>query len=970
MTADDALTRRSEAVAGADADVTRFEASASPSSAEGLSASLLPGALIGRFVVIGGLGQGGMAVVVQAYDPELDRKVAIKVMRGEVFGERGSLGQARMLREAQALAKLSHPNIVQCFEVGKVSGGVFIAMELIRGVNLRTWLKEKPRGWREVARVFAQAGEGLAAAHAAGIVHRDVKPDNLLVGEDGRVRVLDFGLARPEGGEAAPGPAAAAQTSSQEVTLTEVGSLVGTPAYMAPEQQLGQEADARSDVFGLCVSLYEALYGHRPFRGISSDEVRRRVVLGQIEAPPRDVKVPAWLHAVVRRGLAREPAARYPSMQALLAELTRDRVTTRRRWGLGAAFVGLGLGWAGTAALSGGAAGRCEAAAEAMIGVWDPARREAVRAAMSGSDVAFAGATWTRVEAALDAYAGSWVAEARGFCLAEEAGEEAVDERGELCLARRREELRALVDVLAEGSAEAIEHALQAVGHMPPTSSCHDAAALAADTAAPPRPEDLMAVTALRERLTRVQAAEWAGRYLSVLEDSELIAREAAALAYAPLLAEALLRRATLLTRVGEYAAAEEALVDAYAAAEAAGQELLRAEVLVLRLELVGFLMAKPAEVRAWIPAVSALVRRIRPESALEGRLLANIGLVEAAAGRLVEAEVQQRRALELAERTLAADDPERVNALFQLGRTLYRSGGKDALTVLEEARVLAEQILGPEHPALVPIYLNVANAWGSRDREKLSGYYRKSLALAEKVLGPRHPMVASALGNIANTQMYDNRVDEAVPNYRRAVEIHRATLGESHPTTAINMCNLAEGLMVAGELAEAREWYTRAQEVFERAHREPHPETSLAIGGLGETMEAEGRWEEARVLYHRAVELSLSGPGKPPYFAFDWLRRERAAQMALGQFADAAATSGRLIALAEGHHGPPVISGYRLLRAQALASAGDGEAAVAEAEGAIAALREVAGGEGVIAQIEAWLAEQAARPTAARRGG
>ena len=299
---------------------------------------------IGRFVVTGRVGAGAMGVVYAAYDPQLGRRVAVKLLAGDWRGP-DEAWQGRLLREAQALAKLSHPNVVQVHEVGEHAGGVFLAMEYVPGVSLQTWLIRQKRSWSEIVAVFAEAGRGLAAAHAAGLVHRDVKPENLLVGDDGRVRVVDFGLARLEGEpEAEEGPAASlASAALASPTRTAPGALVGTPAYMSPEQFRGQPADALSDQFSLCVALYEALFGERPFVGSTAREVSRSVLSGEIAARRDATRVPGWLLRAVLRGLRGDRSARWPDVQALVDELSRDRSSRLRlaRW-TGAVLLGAG----------------------------------------------------------------------------------------------------------------------------------------------------------------------------------------------------------------------------------------------------------------------------------------------------------------------------------------------------------------------------------------------------------------------------------------------------------------------------------------------------------------------------------------------------------------------------------------------------------------------------------------------------
>ncbi|MEZ4450336.1 MAG: serine/threonine-protein kinase [Nannocystaceae bacterium] len=279
---------------------------------------------IGRYLVIEPLGEGGMGVVYAAYDPQLDRKVAIKLVRPAYSETGGDEAQARLVREAQALARLRHPNVVQVYEVDAYGSEVYVAMEFVEGVTLRKWQFEHARSWREILRVYVAAGRGLAAAHHAGIVHRDFKPDNVLVTPAGEPRVLDFGLAFREEDPNPPAIDSNAEVLSTQLTMT--GALLGTPAYMSPEQHRGSSADARSDIFAFCASLYEALYGVRPFAGGSVVEICDALFGGRLTPPPPFVKVPAWLRRVVLRGLRVDPGQRPPEMDVLLRALSHDPV--------------------------------------------------------------------------------------------------------------------------------------------------------------------------------------------------------------------------------------------------------------------------------------------------------------------------------------------------------------------------------------------------------------------------------------------------------------------------------------------------------------------------------------------------------------------------------------------------------------------------------------------------------------------
>ncbi len=310
---------------------------------------LTPGVRVGRYIVVEPIGAGAMGTVYAAHDPDLDRRIALKLLRARVATDEL---RARLLREAKAMARLSHPDVITVYDVGVYGTQLFVAMELVAGGTLREWLASKPRDWREILAVFRRAGQGLACAHAAGLVHRDFKPDNVLVGTDGRVRVTDFGLARTmEDGEhvatlsewlaqdaldaTIPPRADSTRAFSPFASITRTGALVGTPAYMAPEQLRGVPADARSDMFSFGVALYEALYGQRPFEGNSIVALRTATVAGAVRAAPKGSPVPPHVRSAVLTALRPEPGERYASMEALLEALgdgpAEDTAMPRRR---------------------------------------------------------------------------------------------------------------------------------------------------------------------------------------------------------------------------------------------------------------------------------------------------------------------------------------------------------------------------------------------------------------------------------------------------------------------------------------------------------------------------------------------------------------------------------------------------------------------------------------------------------------
>ncbi|MEM6993148.1 MAG: protein kinase [Myxococcota bacterium] len=279
---------------------------------------------VGRYVVLDRIGSGGLGVVFAAYDPKLDRKVALKVINPSHLTERAA---ARMQREAQAMAKITHGNVVAVHDTGAHGEGVFIAMELVDGVTLSEWVRAESRPWKAVRDVLVSAGRGLAAAHRQGLVHRDFKPANVLVDGADQARVLDFGLARAAR-DVEPEATASAERSLLNVELTQSGATLGTPAYMAPEQFEGR-ADTRSDQWGFCVTAYQALFGQRPFAGADYDTLYEAVCSGKVPPPPASATVPGFIHRALSRGLRVQPDQRFESMDALLHALDKDKRSRR-----------------------------------------------------------------------------------------------------------------------------------------------------------------------------------------------------------------------------------------------------------------------------------------------------------------------------------------------------------------------------------------------------------------------------------------------------------------------------------------------------------------------------------------------------------------------------------------------------------------------------------------------------------------
>jgi tetratricopeptide (TPR) repeat protein/predicted Ser/Thr protein kinase len=595
------------------------------------------GTMLGRYVVLQELGHGGMSVVYVAYDPELDRRVALKVVRGEKLTE---MHRARLHREAQALARLSHPNVVTVFDVGDLADDTFVAMELVDGVTLGDWL-QTPRSWREVVRMMLAAGRGLAAAHAAGIVHRDIKPGNIVIGTNGIPKLVDFGLARDLGDRSHDPDHSSEDHSSGEhppsdnsgsmrplADLTQVGHVVGTPAYMPPEQRSRTpEADERSDQFSFCASLYEALYRQRPFVVTRQEIIDHNAAPTEADLPgggagrtlarppPKDSKVPTWLARVVARGLAVDPASRYPSVDALLVDLDRDPGRTRVRIAIG---VGAAVLVAGATALAtsqmmpkgSAAAATCTGGTERAAAVWDEARRTAVMANAASLGVAWGPSAGEAFGRTTDAYLEEWKLQHLEACKATrvraEQSEEALDLRM-ACLDRRVAELGALIDVMRDADVDALRQAGEAVLALPPVNGCEDVAALR--RVAPPPPAIAERVEALDGDLARVSAFFAVGNATETIALADRVIAEARDLAYLPTLARALYWRGRAIADRDGGAEAEAAFDETFAAALGAGDDVLAADA-ASRIAQEELWAARLAEFHRWERVAMSLANR------------------------------------------------------------------------------------------------------------------------------------------------------------------------------------------------------------------------------------------------------------------------------------------------------------------------------------------------------------------------
>ena len=648
-------------------------------------------AAIGRYQVLRSLGAGGMGEVVLARDPELDRKVAIKLLKA---GKDRDDAQVRLLREAQAMARLSHPNVVQIHDVGMFGERVFLAMELIEGETLAQWLAGEKRTWREVVAVFVAAGRGLAAAHAAGLIHRDFKPDNVLLARDGRVCVADFGLARGErGGDEARGENPGERPLLVH-TLTATGAVMGTPLYMSPEQHMGAEVGPASDMFSFSVALFEGLYGARPFAGETMGVLAGNVIAGNVVALP-PAAVPRWLEAVVRRGLAAEPARRFPDFAALLVALDRDPARTRRRW-----LLGLGLGIAAGALGATVQASRgpevCSGGVAEIAEVWTDEARAEIQGRMAEAG--------PRVIAGLQGYADAWSAMHGEACLAHQRGEASaalLDARMR-CLEQRRQGLAGAIEVLAAADATAVREAPAVVAKLTPLAGCADAEALLREVPLPGDAATAAAVEGLQRRLARVKAVADAGRPEQAQQAAAAIRREAEGLGYRPLIAAAWLIEGRAAHDAMAWSAAREAFAQAFVTATAAGDDAIAAEARARQLFDDGVYGGGAAEGLASAPHAEALVVRLGDREDLAALLENNLGVLHLVRGDPAAARVRFMRATALSADEPRTDPIDRAGYLTNAAQVAEDMSERAGL--FDQAATLLGASLGPGHPGTLQV--------------------------------------------------------------------------------------------------------------------------------------------------------------------------------------------------------------------------------------------------------------------------
>jgi hypothetical protein len=696
-----------------------------------------------------------MGIVYAAFDPELDRKVALKLVKPYVSRRDPDRARARMLREAQAQAKLSHPNVVTVHDVGTHEDRIFVAMEFIEGVTLRAWLKDEKPALHEIVRTMQLAGQGLLAAHDKGLVHRDFKPDNVMVGNDGRVLVMDFGLAtaaedheESQGGDTPPRPTAAAGTTgSPNLHQTSVGALRGTPAYMAPEQHLGLPTDARSDQFAYCVTYYEAIYGLRPFGGATIQALALNVTAGEFAELPRGRGAPRWLRRVLLKGLSRGPDDRYPSLRPLLRALDRDPRVVRRAWiGAATASVLIAGGIAGIQYDRFETVAGCAAEAASFTDAWGETEKGGVSSALLESDSDYARDTHVRVTTRLNAFAADWVKRYEDDCLAtridDTLSEQQFSSRA-ACFGDAKDDFSAVVDALSEPSPGLLRGAVGLASSVPRLEQCDDDSWLERGQRQGQQRSAL---------LQRANIAFLLGEY----EDAEGMARQAAEDATSRnethLHARASFLLARTLAEQGQEEDAAERYYDAVQYAAEAKDPALETRAWAGLVYVVSHYAHDPFATTPLLRAGEAAATRASWDPLARAALHNSAGLLAYKRQEWEEAVFQHEMSLSLREATLGSGHPDLGESLNNLGYDYARFETTEAtIAVLEEAAQAFEDALGPHHQDVAFPLGNVAGAYREQgDLERAARAGQRALEIWER--GDYKRGVFSAAASLGHT--------------------------------------------------------------------------------------------------------------------------------------------------------------------------------------------------------------------------
>ncbi len=794
-----------------------------------------------------------MGVVYKAHDPELDRTVAIKLL---IPTSTSVEARARFKREAQAMARLSHPNVVQVYESGVHNDDVFIAMEFIDGVTLRAWQERVTRSWRELLAVYIAAGRGLAAAHDAGIVHRDFKPENVLLGRDNVAKVTDFGLSYAPAHQSDRPPSTRAHTVLDD-RLTYVGQVMGTLRYMPPEQLNARDTDTRGDQYSFCVALFEALFNTYPFahplaRTVSDAtatvitepshrpgdqplSLAQATLRGPVLPMPRGRAIPARVYNALVRGLSEDPVARFPSMDELLDALEHDPWRTPKK----AALLSVaGLGIAAVASLL-AAPNPCEGIGDEIADVWNESRSDRVRAAFTGTDAKHAETSFAFIESRLHELTQEWARARTDTCEARNSASvsEAETNLRIACLDRQRDRLRAIgAQLEATEDPVTLLEAPPRLVELALVESCANQVVIQqmCEEYSPPDETARERAQQLYQHLDESAAFVVAGDFAAALQAVEFSAEAARSLNAPPLTAKVGLAHGRLLVERERPAEAERALLDALGAAERSGCDALAADLYSELTKLAALNTEIPTERgQVWSDHQFLKVQRVKSVGPRLAAAHNFRGLFSRFRTRNLEkARLDYEKALELRVAHHGEAHLEVAFSHLNLGSVLSAQGALEpARKHFSDAQEIFERTLGPEHPLFFKQLNNRGNAHiRAGEFRQARPLLERALPLARKLYGPNHARVGHVHVSLANVFDGLHELDAAL-EHANAADAAFVASGASAIDRTITLETRAQVHIAREEFERALAPLREALTLYQQARDAGDPEPVYEAG-------------------------------------------------------------------------------------------------------------------------------------------
>ncbi len=812
---------------------------------------------LGRYTLVEKIGRGGFGIVYRAHDPALDRPVAIKLLRSRKR-EDGFGGAEALIREARMAAQLQHPNVVRIFDVGQVEGkntaygaDVFIVMELLDGEPLYTWLRHSTPTHEQIVEIYLKVADGLAAAHQHRIVHCDVKPANVFITRDGRVKVLDFGLAL----HSSQRMSTLSRTGDRESGGESKRVVAGTPMYMAPEAHEGGELDAAADQYSFGMALIESLAGAYPFAYATKDQLPTAKLDG---VPGRWLKhreVPRGLVDVLTRATSPHAVHRYPGMDSLATELRRwlhPSALRRSLMAVGFLLVGSGAAFAATREPP-----PCEPPVNAATETWERQRAD-VDARWGRSKMAYAEQGRVRFGTEIDAFVESWTTAATTLCAPETRSDPRVD-AGRVCLRERLGRLEAVLSMVDDADDRILLRAPRLVSQLVPPSHCLDPDR---QNELPPTPEDpreRLEVAEIRDLLSKARAHHAAGTFDAGMRLAKEGLARATETGFEPTRAEAMYEVGLLAVSLGNLQEGAEYLEQAYLNAEGRKHDRLAAASSVRLVSVHGRHLMNEELAREWARRAEYAFTRLADNTRHRASLAYNLGLVEHASGSLDLARDRFEQALELYESL--HEEQDATICRMALGVIEHSQGHPErAIVFFQDAYAETRATLGLDHPDTATALSSLAGVQSGMGQMQVAREnLLTALDIVERTLGDEHHIVASTLINVGVVEFDLANNAEALVHLERALEIYEASLPEGHPRIAIAVENIAAVHTRIGDYENARAGHARALAMRKAHLDEKNPLIANAHANLGLALAHLGRHDEAEEHFDASLELLRS---------------------------------------------------------------------------------------------------------------